>query len=79
MSAPRNMHKVPARRWARWSRLARGVFNETYRAIAWNWTLLAPASLKKLGTFRARRILAFNAAWLAADEAQRGVRALRAA
>lgn len=76
MSAPNNDFKVPARRWRRWSRLARGVFNETYRSIAWNWALLAPATLAKLGSQRGRRILAFNAAWLAADEAQRGLRAM---
>jgi len=76
MPAPRNLHKVPARRWARWSALARGVFNETYRAMTTGWDCLAPESLKELGTAKARRILAFNAAWLAADEAQRGLRAM---
>ena len=64
----RNLHRVPLRKWRRWSEGARCVFNETYTAIYEGWGTLAPDSAQGVPR-RGRRVIAWNAAWIAADAA----------
>ncbi len=70
------MHDAPCRptgmsrrTWHRWTPAGRRVFVETIRNLSEHWDMLAPDALKGAGTQRARRTLAWNAAWLAADAA----------
>jgi len=69
-TAPRRPAGLPLRAWRRWSARSRRVFVETLHNLTANWALLAPPSLELVGTKRARRTLAWNAAWLAADAAR---------
>jgi len=65
---PRNQYDVPLRRWRRWSKVARGVFNETYRVLTVGWNVVAPESMRAVRA-KSRRVLAWNTAWCAADAA----------
>lgn len=63
-----NVNRVPKKAWARWSKMARAVFNETYHAVFRGWDHLAPESLQATKA-QARKVLAWNSAWMAADAA----------
>lgn len=64
-----NTFHVPARAWRKWPDLARGVFNRTFTSIRDAYTVpLAPGAGQM--TKRGWRVLAWNAAWLAADAAR---------
>jgi hypothetical protein len=69
MSAPRNDYKVPAKKWRRWSATARRVFNQVCHDLDGAWEMLAPGDELPTVKPRARRVFAFNAAWIAADAA----------
>ena len=63
---PRNVYLVPERKWRRWGAVARTVFNQVFHDLTGAWELLAPESLQGAPK-RGRRMLAWNAAWIAAD------------
>lgn len=72
-----NAYKVPKRQWRKWADAERAVFNEVLRAIRDGWDVLFPDSMQNVRA-PARRIAAWNAAWIAAD-ALRGQRKPRVA
>lgn len=64
----KNVHKVPAKQWKRWGQFGQAQFNRTYRALMGARHMLfhpktAPMPFKQFTT------IAWNASWLAADEA----------
>lgn len=62
----RNEHRVPQRKWQKWSIVARGVFNKTYEVMVDNPDLFRHPD----DIVRSRRWTganAWNAAWIAAD------------
>jgi len=67
-SAGRNVHKVHTNKWRRWTPAARCVFNTLYSTMKDNqWVFLHPK--QEALTAQKWRTVAWNAAWIAADEA----------
>ena len=62
-----NQFKVPKKQWASWSLLQRHVFNRTYGALYVCGACMYPQEIKT--TKAQRKVIAWNAAWLAADAA----------
>ena len=61
-----NRFKVPLKKWRKWNRVARKVFNETFSAMSSNQGLFLHPHQDKLSR-RMWRTTAWNAAWIAAD------------
>lgn len=66
MASVRNSFKVPKRQWRKWSQRARHTFNELYRSLRQGWETITPPGAHGV-PHQARRVTAWNAAWLAAD------------
>jgi hypothetical protein len=63
-----NRHRVATRKWRRWSKQARAVFNELYGAMtASAWAFQSPKVTTLKIPARLWRVTAWNAAWIAAD------------
>lgn len=65
----RNKHKVPKKKWNKWGRVARYVFNQTYSSVRYNQSVLFPPTAQKLSA-QCIKVVAWNTAWLSADFAQ---------
>lgn len=66
-----NTHEVPPKTWARWSPLSRRVFTALFSIYSANqWMLNAAPEACEL-TDEQWRVVSWNAAWLAADTAQK--------
>ena len=65
----RNMHRVPLKQWRKWDERERYVFNELYVTLRDSHSTLAPRGFDdvKQGSWG---VLAWNAAWVAADAAR---------
>ena len=65
----KNAHKVPLKKWRKWSELARRVFNLHFYALNMNQTILCAPTKNKdwLISKKEWRTQSWNAAWLAAD------------
>lgn len=61
-----NRHKVPQKKWRKWSLAARKVFNETYSAMSSNQKLFLHPQHENVSK-RLWKTTAWNAAWIAAD------------
>lgn len=62
----RNVNRVPKKQWAKWSAVARRVFNGVYRFIANNPDLMSHPKAARPHPFHWKTV-SWNAAWLAAD------------
>lgn len=62
-----NKHKVPKRKWNKWSRAARKTFNDMMYSMRpkMQWAYLHPAA--KLMTREHWQTTRWNASWIAAD------------
>lgn len=63
----RNKYHVPKKKWAKWSRRSRFVFNELFREMA-NVDVVAGPGMTS--TKALWRVIRWNAAWLAGDLSQ---------
>lgn len=61
-----NVYRVPKRQWRKWANAERAVFNETLCAIREGWNVIFPDSMGGIKA-PARRVAAWNVAWIAAD------------
>ena len=68
-----NVHRVPKRQWRKWSIVSRGVFNRVYGRRR-GFAILIPGDPKI--SSNAERGLAWNVAWIAADDAEDTLRAI---
>lgn len=69
----RNRYKVPLKAWRRWNRAERHVFNETFRNVRDEHSILATLPVHEALSEvpdASLRVFAFNIAWLAADAAR---------
>jgi hypothetical protein len=64
-SMEKNSYKVPRSQWAKWSELARRVFNEVYGSMAYNQKIFLPPKAKTVADEQ-WVITSYNAAWTAA-------------
>jgi hypothetical protein len=67
-----NVYRVPKRQWRKWAEVERAVFNGVLGSVRDGWDVLFPASMQSVPR-QARRVAAWNTAWIAAD-ALRGQR-----
>lgn len=61
-----NHYKVQKKKWDKWTKNARGIFNAVYSAMTRNQELFNHPKAEKLPKAQWRTV-AWNAAWLAAD------------
>lgn len=68
----KNEHKVPKKQWKKWNDHAQAVFNGTYADILriGQTCFLHPDTIKRGLSQKEFSAIAWNAAWLAADQAQ---------
>jgi hypothetical protein len=64
----KNTYRVPQKKWTRWSAQAKGVFNTVYKAIRGDHRTLFPTAAQHLPA-QSVQVIAWNAAWIAADAA----------
>lgn len=70
-----NTYKVPVKAWRRWCVTAQATFNSTYEYMQQD--VLFPELFNKLST-NTKRVVAWNAAWLAADNMNQVLRSIAA-
>lgn len=68
----RNRYKVPKKQWKKWCELSQRVFNRVYAQLKEQGEQLAPGL--HLLSIRQIRVLAWNAAWLAASDTEDSLR-----
>ena len=68
-----NRYRVPRKQWKKWSDLARTVFNNLYATLKASQGVLHHPSVTELLSRRQWDVVAWNTAWLAADEAQKAI------
>lgn len=67
-----NPHKVPVKQWRKWSDETRSMFNELFPSYAEGFmNALLPPSMYQSVSPKQARVLAWNAAWIAADEMEK--------
>lgn len=64
-----NRHRVPPKKWRKWSMLARKVFNELFSCMSENRDLFLHPHQEKISQ-RLWKTTCWNAAWIAADAVQ---------
>ena len=69
MATP-NRFKVPLKAWTKFGEVGRFVFNDTYDALRNNQSTVAPPLAQKVPA-SSWKVVAWNAAWLAADACRR--------
>lgn len=62
----KNVNRVPKKKWTKWSKAAREVFNRCYAFFIGKQEIMNHPKAKKLPTEHWRTV-AWNAAWIAAD------------
>ncbi len=70
-----NIYKVPVKAWRKWYVTAQATFNSTYEYMQQD--VLFPELFNKLST-KTKRVVAWNAAWLAADNMNQVLRSIAA-
>jgi hypothetical protein len=66
-----NNHRVPGKQWVKWDEMQRSVFNHTYEEIlSINTDILHPDTVRRRLTKAEMETIAWNAAWIAADNAK---------
>lgn len=70
-----NIYKVPVKAWRKWCVTARATFNSTYDYMREG--VLFPELFNQLSN-NTKRVVAWNAAWLAADNMNHVIRSIAA-
>ena len=75
---PVNQHKVPVKKWRKWSDQARAVFNELYGTMRANQKLFLHPKAEAVSA-QLWKTVCWNAAWIAADAVDESAVQLKAA
>lgn len=71
--AVKNTYKVPKKKWRKWGPVARDTFNRLYYTMKNNQYIMLHPQQDKI-TARLWKTTCWNAAWLAADFCEEGIR-----